>query len=106
MSCTWALYRPIAKSPHLIRDEKDLPNLSSLGHYLKGSSAALGVTHVQASCEKIQHYGALRDEEKNENLSAEQSLILIRRTLARCKRDYAVAHKWLREFYDESAEDS
>jgi HPt (histidine-containing phosphotransfer) domain-containing protein len=90
----------------LIRDEKDLPNLSSLGHYLKGSSAALGVTHVQASCEKIQHYGALRDEDKNENLSTDQALILIRRTLARCKKDYAVAHEWLREFYDESAEDS
>lgn len=106
MSSACALDRPIAKSPTLISEKKNLTSLSSLGHYLKGSSAALGVTHVQESCEKIQHYGAMRDEDKGVNLSEEQALTLIRSTLARCKKQYAAADEWLRKFYNESAEDS
>lgn len=100
------LDRPIAQSPASISEKKNLASLSSLGHYLKGSSAALGVTRVQESCEKIQHYGAMRDEDKNVDLSEEQALSLIRSTLARCKKQYAAADKWLRKFYNESAEDS
>ncbi|KAG5221111.1 Multistep phosphorelay regulator [Salix suchowensis] len=38
---------------------KDLHELSRLGHYLKGSSAAIGIKKVQASCEKIQHCGTM-----------------------------------------------
>lgn len=41
---------------------KDLEELSSLGHFLKGSSATLGLTKVKDSCEKIQHYGQKKDE--------------------------------------------
>jgi osomolarity two-component system phosphorelay intermediate protein YPD1 len=41
--------------------KKDLKELASLGHFLKGSSAALGVTRVSSSCQKIEHYGHLRD---------------------------------------------
>jgi len=43
------------------REKKDgdyLKTLSELGHFLKGSSATLGLTKVKDSCEKIQHYGA------------------------------------------------
>lgn len=45
-----------------------LAELSSLGHFLKGSSAALGIIKVQASCEKMQHYGNKRDEEEGVDL--------------------------------------
>ncbi|KAK6405435.1 Phosphorelay intermediate protein, partial [Oleoguttula sp. CCFEE 5521] len=42
-------------------ESKDLNALSQLGHFLKGSSATLGMTKVKDSCEKIQHYGAHKD---------------------------------------------
>lgn len=36
---------------------KNLDKLSSLGHYLKGSAAALGLTTISEQCERIQNYG-------------------------------------------------
>lgn len=81
--------------------EKDLTKLSHLGHFLKGSSAAMGVSRVETACEKIQHYGLLRDEQNDVGLSEKQALDLIKKTLVRVKKDYAVADKWLRRFYEE-----
>ena len=37
--------------------EKDLEQLSSSGHFLKGSAAALGLTAISGECERIQNYG-------------------------------------------------
>lgn len=37
--------------------EKNLDKLSSLGHYLKGSAAALGLIKISTECERIQNYG-------------------------------------------------
>ncbi|KAK3371693.1 signal transduction histidine kinase [Lasiosphaeria ovina] len=37
--------------------EKDLNTLSSLGHFLKGSSATLGFNKIRDSCQVIQQYG-------------------------------------------------
>ncbi|KAI0350344.1 histidine phosphotransferase, partial [Trametes cingulata] len=82
---------------------KDLTKLSSLGHFLKGSSAALGVSAVQASCEHIQHYGALRDEEAGTDLTPEDALAKIGPLLKRVKREYAVAERWLKNWYKEHA---
>jgi HPt (histidine-containing phosphotransfer) domain-containing protein len=81
------------------RTKKDLQRLSSLGHFLKGSSAALGVSKVQASCEKIQHYGQLRDEDIGADLTQEEALGKIERLLKDVKGEYKVAEKWLREWY-------
>ncbi|KAK4685488.1 osomolarity two-component system, phosphorelay intermediate protein YPD1, partial [Tremellales sp. Uapishka_1] len=78
----------------------DLPNLSSLGHFLKGSSAALGIIKVQASCEKMQHYGNMRDEETGEDLDKDEALNRIKGLLADCKRDYKVAEGWLKRLYE------
>lgn len=36
---------------------KNLDQLSSLGHYLKGSAAALGLVKISTQCERIQNYG-------------------------------------------------
>lgn len=36
---------------------QDLDKLLSLGHYLKGSAAALGLTVIAEQCERIQNYG-------------------------------------------------
>lgn len=46
----------------MTREEKDLEKLSSLGHFLKGSSATLGFNKIRDECEKIQHYGHKKDE--------------------------------------------
>ncbi|KIW06252.1 uncharacterized protein PV09_02725 [Verruconis gallopava] len=82
--------------------EKNLEELSALGHFLKGSSATLGLTRVKDSCEKIQHYGARKDatgtkDEKDDAKSLER----IERTLAVAKADYQTAEKKLRLFYAE-----
>ncbi|TFK48654.1 histidine phosphotransferase [Heliocybe sulcata] len=85
--------------------EKDLKKLSSLGHFLKGSSAALGVAKVQASCEKIQHYGQLRDEDAGSDLTEEAALGKIKPLLSKVKVEYAAAEKWLKQWYKENAAD-
>ncbi|KAF8507369.1 histidine-phosphotransfer domain HPT domain-containing protein [Hysterangium stoloniferum] len=79
---------------------KDLKELSELGHFLKGSSAALGVRKVQASCERIQHYGLLRDDEADEILEYEEALVKIEGTLESVKSEYAEAEKWLKAYYE------
>ncbi|KZT28907.1 histidine phosphotransferase, partial [Neolentinus lepideus HHB14362 ss-1] len=84
-------------------EKKDLAKLSSLGHFLKGSSAALGVAKVQASCEKIQHYGQQRDEESGKDLTSGAALDKIKPLLSKVKVEYAAAEKWLKEWYKENA---
>ncbi|EJC97960.1 histidine-phosphotransfer domain, HPT domain-containing protein [Fomitiporia mediterranea MF3/22] len=84
---------------------KDLSKLSSLGHFLKGSSAALGVAKVQASCERMQHYGQRRDEEANVDLAPEEALSRIERLLVQVKTEYDDAESWLRNWYKEHGVD-
>ncbi|CCE80305.1 Piso0_003418 [Millerozyma farinosa CBS 7064] len=36
---------------------KNFDKVSSLGHYLKGSAAALGLEKISSQCERIQNYG-------------------------------------------------
>ncbi|KAL7424771.1 Phosphorelay intermediate protein [Cryptotrichosporon argae] len=84
---------------------RDLTKLGALGHFLKGSSAALGIVKVQATCERMQHYGHCRDEEVGADLSEDDALARIERLLVDCKRDYRVAHGWLRRLYGDAADD-
>jgi len=79
---------------------KLLKDLSDLGHFLKGSSAALGVLKVQASCEKIQRYGQLRDEEAGTDLTDKQALEKISAQLEQVKGEYDVAEKWLKGYFE------
>ncbi|ODV85743.1 hypothetical protein CANARDRAFT_7115 [[Candida] arabinofermentans NRRL YB-2248] len=39
------------------KTQDNLKKLSSMGHYLKGSAAALGLQKVQFECERLQNYG-------------------------------------------------
>lgn len=73
--------------------------MSSLGHFLKGSSAALGVAKVQASCERMQHLGQLRDEEVGCDLSPEKAIRDIEKLLVQVKEEYYAAEVWLRDWY-------
>ncbi|KAH8079989.1 histidine-phosphotransfer domain HPT domain-containing protein [Filobasidium floriforme] len=86
-------------------ESKDLPQLSSLGHFLKGSSAALGVSKVKDSCEKMQHYGNLRDEEAAKTLSDAEALQKIKELLVEVEEEYEEAAEWLKRYYREQEED-
>jgi len=80
--------------------DKDLADLSSLGHFLKGSSATLGLTKVKDSCEKIQHYGQKKDEDGTKDEPDEaKCLAKIEETLKTVKEEYAEVEKVLRKFY-------
>jgi osomolarity two-component system phosphorelay intermediate protein YPD1 len=101
MSSPTALSRPATDIHRNHSVEPSLTKLSSLGHFLKGSSAALGIIKVQASCEKMQHYGNLRDEEVGVDLNEEEALKRIKGLLKDCKRDYQVAKVWFEKLYEE-----
>ncbi|EFY92233.1 Phosphorelay intermediate protein [Metarhizium acridum] len=84
--------------------EKDLKTLSELGHFLKGSSATLGLVKVRDGCEKIQRYG------KNENLDgssepdSELCLKRITEALGTVKADYQDVERRLKSYYDKGEE--
>ncbi|KAK9236102.1 signal transduction histidine kinase [Lipomyces kononenkoae] len=80
---------------------RDLEQLSSLGHFLKGSSAALGLTKVKNSCEKIQHLGAQKDETGTTDLNdPEFCLKEIKTILQSVRQEYAESESFLRKYYD------
>lgn len=79
--------------------KRDLGVLSAKGHFLKGSSAALGIKKVQDSCEHIQHYGAKRDEINNKDLTEAQALRRITLLMPRLEKDFESAKKWLENYY-------
>ncbi|RFU31987.1 hypothetical protein B7463_g4393, partial [Scytalidium lignicola] len=80
--------------------EADLSQLSSLGHFLKGSSATLGLTKVKDSCEKIQHYGQKKDETGTKDVPDEaECLEKIKETLATVKEEYIEVEKVLKKFF-------
>lgn len=87
-------------------ESSELEKLSSLGHFLKGSSATLGLVHVRDGCEKIQRYG------KNENLDGssepDSKLCLERITEAieTVKKDYYEVKKALEKYYEMGGEDN
>ncbi|ORX36071.1 signal transduction histidine kinase, partial [Kockovaella imperatae] len=79
--------------------EKNLEQLSSLGHFLKGSSAALGVFKVQAICETIQNNGKMRDEVRDENITSEDALKRIKDLLRNAELEYRIAKAWFLKLY-------
>ncbi|GAM84581.1 hypothetical protein ANO11243_025770 [Dothideomycetidae sp. 11243] len=81
-------------------EKKDLEQLSALGHFLKGSSATLGLTKVKDSCEKIQHFGARKDETGTRDEPDDAvSLRKLRTTIAQAKEEFREVERALRRFY-------
>ncbi|KAG2145903.1 histidine-phosphotransfer domain HPT domain-containing protein [Suillus clintonianus] len=68
----------------------DLKGISQLGHFLKGSSAALGVKQVSLTCEKIQNTAKGKTTEK----TLEEVMSLLKRV----KEEYGAAKIWLLEY--------
>lgn len=92
------IYAPTSK-------EKSLHRLSELGHFLKGSSAALGVARVQLTCERIQNYGKLHDDQTGAELTEPQALARLEPLLKRVKKEFADAEEWLTKWYKDEGVD-
>ncbi|KAG0055286.1 hypothetical protein BGZ83_009044, partial [Gryganskiella cystojenkinii] len=80
--------------------ELDLPGLSRLGHFLKGSSAQLGLTRVKHSCEKLQHFGNLKDASGTGTITNEEAKALISSLLIKMRSEYDEAEQYLKDFYE------
>lgn len=79
---------------------KDLHNLSQQGHFLKGSSATLGLTKVKDSCEKLQNFGAKKDETgTRDEPDTEKCLENCRKAIKEAKEQFSTAEVVLRRFY-------
>lgn len=82
--------------------DRDLDKLSQLGHFLKGSSATLGLIKVKDACEKIQHLGAGKDETGTvDEPDKTTSLGSIKQTLKTVKKDFGEVQTVLEKFYRE-----
>lgn len=80
--------------------DKDLVQLSQLGHFLKGSSAAMGLIKVKESCEKMQHYGNKKDEGGEKDITEQQALDKLTPLIKQLKTEYTEAEVWLKDFYE------
>lgn len=92
-TCIWLLIT-------INREKKDLLELSRLGHFLKGSSAAIGLKKVKATCEKIQNVGNCQDEEGTGDIEKEDALKRITPLLPQVKTEYSEAEEYLKNFYE------
>lgn len=81
-------------------EEKDLDTLASQGHFLKGSSATLGLTIMQEACEKIQHLGHKKDEMGAEDRDAKFCLDAIAKECGVLRKEYIVVKAGLSKFFD------
>jgi osomolarity two-component system phosphorelay intermediate protein YPD1 len=84
--------------------EKDLEQLSSLGHFLKGSSATLGLIKVKEHCEHIQHFGGNRDETGVMEIpDQEVCLDKIKAALGDMRAEYVKAQRYFKTLYPPEA---
>ncbi|KAL6915760.1 hypothetical protein ACHAPO_005222 [Fusarium lateritium] len=81
-------------------EEEDLEKLSSLGHFLKGSSATLGLVKIRDGCEAIQRYGKNENLDGSPQLDNEKCVKLIGEYFTAVEEDYKTVEKLLREYYD------
>lgn len=80
-----------------------MKDLSELGHFLKGSSATLGLTKVKDSCEKIQHYGQLKDDSGTKDITEEEARKKLKTIIAQAKKEFEDVKEVLKEFYKDAA---
>ncbi|KAI7946893.1 hypothetical protein MJO29_011420, partial [Puccinia striiformis f. sp. tritici] len=79
----------------------DLITLSRKGHFLKGSSAALGLNKVKASCEKMQHYGNKKKANGEGTLTESEAMDHCKLLLRQLKEEQKFSKAWLERFYAE-----
>ncbi|KAK8872277.1 hpt domain-containing protein [Apiospora arundinis] len=84
-------------------EANNLDELSELSHFLKGSSAILGLTKVTDSCEKIQRYGKQENEDGTPETDEELCLSRVTVVLKSLKTEYSEAETVLRKFFNTPA---
>ncbi|SCW03951.1 LAFE_0H02652g1_1 [Lachancea fermentati] len=77
----------------------DLTQLASLGHFLRGSSAALGLQRIAWACERIQNYGRKREGVVSGQEDDAHFAGLIRQTLEQARLEFAAVRRELSKFY-------
>lgn len=88
---------------------KNLDKLSSLGHYLKGSAAALGLNTISIECERIQNYGhkinfdnfELEDEKDIDQETDDYWVLLITDALDKARDGFEKSREALNEYFDD-----
>ncbi|KAK0740565.1 signal transduction histidine kinase [Schizothecium vesticola] len=79
---------------------QDLERLSSLGHFLKGSSATLGFSLIRDSCQVIQQYGSHLNVDGSREEDAAVCLGKIREALTDVKVHTAELKEKMNEFFE------
>lgn len=90
-------------------ESKNLEKLSSLGHYLKGSAAALGLESISAQCERIQNYGKkinfdkfkLKDDPDLKEDDDDFWIKLIKDALEKARDDFERSREELNIYFEE-----
>jgi osomolarity two-component system phosphorelay intermediate protein YPD1 len=85
-------------------EQKDLTQLSSLGHFLKGSSATLGLNRIRDGCEAIQRYGKKENVDGSPETDEKLCLKRIEEALKAVKADYEDVERALKDYYKSSME--
>ncbi|SCU98420.1 LAMI_0F14554g1_1 [Lachancea mirantina] len=84
-----------------LQGKRDLAQLASLGHFLRGSSAALGLQRIAWACERIQNLGRKREgaADPAAPLSDDFYADQIASALAQARVEFDVARQELSKFY-------
>lgn len=83
------------KDMHSSIESKDIKKLSSLGHFLKGSSATIGLTRIKDACEAIQNLDAEASRGGNNN----EIIELAKKKLSVITDGLTEAQSYLNNFY-------
>lgn len=78
----------------------DLINISSLGHFLKGSSASLGLQRIAWTCERIQNYGKKAGVQADKSHPDSQITGLISEALDLAQCEFKSARAELSKYYN------
>ncbi|KAK3901194.1 signal transduction histidine kinase [Staphylotrichum tortipilum] len=85
-------------------NDGNLESLSSLGHFLKGSSATLGFNKIRDSCQLIQQYGHKLDVDGSAVPDEQLCLKYIADALEAAKVETEELQKLMRKFFGQPAE--
>ncbi|KAK1830787.1 signal transduction histidine kinase [Podospora conica] len=81
--------------------QRDLEELSKLGHFLKGSSATLGFSLIRDSCQVIQQYGSHLNVDGSRETNDAVCLAKIEEALADVKVHTAALKEMMQGFFGE-----
>ncbi|KAF9189969.1 hypothetical protein BGZ51_008681 [Haplosporangium sp. Z 767] len=84
---------------------QDFPQLARLGHFLKGSCAALGMIKVKETCEKLENYGHLKDSEGINVITETEAETRIRELLTQVRVENEEAENYLGPYCEDPTEE-